>query len=140
MDTNYGWILDVVPEKILKLLPDFLLNPDPEVYLSDNFVVFDLETNIRGDDNSPLAVWPQNNVVCGSWCTGTGAAHNIYGNQMELEPMLAAMRDADFIVAHNGKFDLGYLMRAGIDLRKVIMWDTQIAEYCLDGNKQNKRT
>lgn len=137
---DYSWILDVIPANVLAKLPPFLLDPDPTIYLSDNYVVFDFETNTRGDDGSPLAIFPQNNVVCGSWCTNTGDATNIYGNQMEMEPMLAAMREADFIVAHNGKFDIGYLVRAGIDPYKIILWDTQIAEFCLDGNRKKKRT
>ena len=40
-------ILSKVPLELIKRLPDFLLNPDPEIYMSDNFVVFDLETNTK---------------------------------------------------------------------------------------------
>jgi DNA polymerase I-like protein with 3'-5' exonuclease and polymerase domains len=48
--------------------------------------------------------------------------------------LVDAAEAADFVIAHNGKFDLGWLKRAGLDLRKVILYDTMIAEYCLNGN------
>lgn len=116
-------------------LPEFLLSPNPEIYLSDNFVVFDLETNTQGDDGSPQPCWPANSIVCGSWCHGlSGEAHNVYGNELEMGDLVDALEAADFIVAHNGKFDMGWLKRAGIDLRKLILYDTMIAEYCLNGN------
>ena len=47
---------------------------------------------------------------------------------------MAACEAADFIVAHNAKFELGWLRRCGVDLRKVITYDTMIAEYVLGGN------
>ena len=128
-------LLAKLPRAMLKALPGFLLAPNPDVYLSDNFVVFDLETNTQGDDGSPQPCWPANSIVCGSWCVGLrGEAHNVYGNELEMGELVDALEAADFIVAHNGKFDMGWLLRAGIDLRKVILYDTMIAEYCLNGN------
>ena len=75
--------------------------------------------------------------MCGSWCHSKGGeSHNIYGNELELGELVDAIDAADFVVAHNGKFDLGWMKRAGIDLRKVILYDTMIAEYCINGNLQ----
>ena len=127
--------LSKLPAAMLKALPKFLTNPDPKIYLSDDFVVFDLETNTKGDDGSPQPCWGENSIVCGSWCHSLrGEAHNIYGNELEMGELVTALEEADFIVAHNGKFDMGWLKRAGIDLRKLILYDTMIAEYCLNGN------
>lgn len=124
-----------LPMAMLKALPAFLVSPNPEIYLSDNFVVFDLETNTKGDDGSPDACWDANSVVCGSWCEGLrGKAHNVYGNEMDMGELVDALERADFVIAHNGKFDMKWLKRAGIDLRKLILYDTMIAEYCLNGN------
>ena len=124
-----------LPLAMMKALPSFLLSPNPDIYLSDNFVVFDLETNTAGDDGSPDACWPANSVVCGSWCVGLrGEAHNTYGNELEMGPLVEALEAADFIIAHNGKFDMKWMKRAGIDLRKLILYDTMLAEYCLNGN------
>ena len=128
-------ILSKVPLELIKRLPDFLLNPDPEIYMSDNFVVFDLETNTKGDNGSPMPCWKQNSIVCGSWCHGIdGESRNIYGNELEQGDLVDALEKADFIVAHNGKFDIGWMMRAGIDPYKLILYDTMIAEYVLLGN------
>lgn len=124
-----------LPAAMFNALPKFLTSPDPKIYLSDNFVVVDVETTTKGDDGSPQPCWPANSMVCGSWCHGLrGRAHNIYGNELQMGELVEALEGADFIVAHNGKFDMGWLKRAGIDLRKLILYDTMIAEYCLNGN------
>ena len=133
--TNPHKILSKVPLSLLKRLPDFVINPDPSIYMGDKFVVFDLETNTKGDDHSPLPCWPQNSAVCGSWCKGLhGKSHNIYGNELEMGELVDALMEADFIIAHNGKFDIGWMMRAGINPYKIILYDTMIAEYVIRGN------
>ena len=134
-------LLAKLPRAMLKSLPNFLLNPNPEIYLSDNFIVLDLETNTKGDDGSPQPCWPANSIVCGSWCKGLrGKAHNIYGNELQMGELVDAAEAAAFVVCHNGKFDLGWLKRAGLDLRKVILFDTMIAEYCINGNLKTTLT
>lgn len=40
------------------------------------------------------------------------------------------------LVAHNAKFELGWLNREGIDTSQWLVWDTMIAEYVLAGNRQ----
>lgn len=103
--------------------------------MSNNFVVFDLETNTKGDGGSPLPCWTNNSMVCGSWCQGLhGKSHNIYGNELMMGPLVDALEDADFVIAHNGKFDIGWMLRAGIDPYKIILYDTMIAEYCILSN------
>jgi DNA polymerase-1 len=39
------------------------------------------------------------------------------------------------LVAHNAKFELGWLLRYGYDLSSFLPWDTMIAEYVLAGNR-----
>lgn len=39
------------------------------------------------------------------------------------------------LVAHNSKFELGWLLRYGIDLSNILPFDTQVAEYVLAGNR-----
>jgi DNA polymerase I-like protein with 3'-5' exonuclease and polymerase domains len=48
--------------------------------------------------------------------------------------LVAAIDRADFVVCHNAKFELGWLRRCGVDLRKIISYDTMIGEYVLGGN------
>lgn len=132
-------LLKDIPQELLDRLPQFLLHPDPLIYMSDNFVTVDLETNTKGDGGSPMPCWPVNSIVCGSWCYGREAlAHNIYGNELEIEALLVAIEEADFVVMHNGKFDLGWLKRAGIDLYKVVLYDTMIGEYVRLGNRKGE--
>jgi DNA polymerase-1 len=132
-------LLEGIPQELLDRLPEFLLHPDPLIYMSDNFVTVDLETNMKGDGGSPMPCWPANSIVCGSWCYGReDFAHNIYGNELEIEDLVNAIEDTDFVVMHNGKFDLGWLKRAGIDLYKVVLYDTMIGEYVRLGNRQGE--
>lgn len=103
--------------------------------MTNDFVVFDFETNMKGDDGSPMPCWPANKIVMGSWTVGmSGVVHHIYGNEIEQAPLIEALEKAKFIVAQNGKFDMGWAIRAGIDLRKLLLYDTMIAEYVMNGN------
>lgn len=40
------------------------------------------------------------------------------------------------LTCHGGKFDLGYLKRAGIDLHRVVLYDTLVAQKVLAGNRR----
>lgn len=40
-----------------------------------------------------------------------------------------------FLVGHNIKFDLRWLTRHGLDVSKVVVWDTMIAEHVFYGNR-----
>lgn len=64
-----------------------------------------------------------------------GEDHYIEGSEFDIpEWWFHLVESADFIVAHNAKFDLGWMYRAGLDISKLIVWDTMIAEYVLAGN------
>ncbi|KKL10950.1 hypothetical protein LCGC14_2550700, partial [marine sediment metagenome] len=52
-----------------------------------------------------------------------------------LAEMVDDISTADFVVAHNAKFELGWLKRCGLNLRTVVVFDTLIAEYVLGGNR-----
>ena len=58
-----------------------------------------------------------------------------FGNEYDQAALVNDVNNADFIVAHNAKFELGWLSRCGVDLRSVVVFDTQIAEYVLGGNE-----
>lgn len=40
------------------------------------------------------------------------------------------------LVAHNAKFELGWLNRSGIDTTQWLPWDTMVAEYVVAGNRK----
>lgn len=124
-------------EDYTTLLPDFLRNMDPELYLSDNFIVLDLETTTQGDCRSPDAIFPQNSIVCAAWIHADdepGDEKFVYGNEYEMFELIQDSYDVDYVVAQNGKFDIKWLIRAGMDPSKILLADTMLAEYVLTGN------
>jgi DNA polymerase I-like protein with 3'-5' exonuclease and polymerase domains len=113
----------------------------PDVYATDNYVVADLETDTsHGDFGHP--VHPDNGIVLACWKVGRG--HPLYmltggvmsadwGNEYAQRGLVDAVETADLFVAHNAKYELGWLERCG--LRKVpAVFCTKIAEYVLMGN------
>ena len=107
----------------------------PDLYImSDNYVTLDFETDTsHGDYGHP--VHPDNGLVLASWKVGQhGRVHSHFGGEFDQDELLAAIDKADFIVAHNAKYELGWLRRCGLDLHKVTVYDTKIGEYVLLGN------
>jgi DNA polymerase I-like protein with 3'-5' exonuclease and polymerase domains len=108
-------------------------SPDPQLYWSDNYVVIDFETTTI-HKGSPLV--EGNRLVLASWFDNrTGQIKSHFGSEFEMGDLVASIEGADFIVAHNAKFELGWLKRCGLDLRKVVAFDTIIAEHVLGGNR-----
>jgi len=119
----------------LSELPDHVKNPDPELYWSDNYVVLDFETTtiLKG---SPLV--EGNRIVLACWKEGRGGkTHSVFGSEYQQDELVRAIGRADFVVAHNAKFEAGWLRRCGVDLRKLVIYDTLIGEYVLGGNRFN---
>lgn len=118
-------------------LPAFVADMNPDIFLSNNFITLDFETNNQGDNRSPDAIWSQNDTVCVAWVHGLGVKGEekyIRGGVHDVGELIDACYKADYLVAHNGKFDLKWLIRAGIDPAKVVIADTMLAEYSLTGN------
>lgn len=115
----------------LGALPQHVASPNPDIYKSDNYVVLDFETTTEYK-GSPLI--DRNRIVLASWSRG-GRMRSAFGSEYEQGELVAAIGQADFIVAHNAKFELGWLRRCGVDLRRLVVWDTMIAEHVLGGNK-----
>lgn len=107
---------------------------NPEIYQSDNYITVDFETDTsHGDYGHP--VWPDNGLVLASWKLGEkGKTQSHFGNEFQQERLLREIEAADFLIAHNAKYELGWLKRCGLDLHKVVVFDTKIAEYVLLGN------
>lgn len=122
-------------------LPRFLSDMDPGIYLGDNYVVLDFETDTSaGSETFGHAVYPENQLLVSAWRVGPahpfyeGRTRSKWGGEFDQEELLADIHDADFIVAQASKYELGWLRRMGVDLRKVLPFDTMLAEVVLLGN------
>lgn len=121
--------------------PKFLADLDPNIYFSNNYVVLDFETDTEhGDFGNPIH--PDNQLLLAAYRFGRdhpyysrGYTHSHWGGEFDQAELLEAIQQADFIVAHHSKYELGWLRRIGIDLRKVLPFDTMLAEYVLLGNR-----
>lgn len=112
--------------------PKFLEDLDPNIYLSNNYIVLDFETTTE-EKGSPLN--EKNSIILASWWTPWSGMKTKVGSEYEMPELLADIERADFVVAHNSKFELGWLRRCGADLTKILTFCTQIAEVVLTGNK-----
>lgn len=124
-------------------LPSFLENLNPDIYLSDNYVVVDFEVDTSHGDFGH-AVHPANQLLLASWRLGpmhqfvlaggdeSTRAH--WGNELDHHWLFEAIAEADFVVAHSAKYELGWFKRMGIDIRNVLVFDTKLAEYVILGN------
>jgi len=142
-------------KEIGECLPKFLVSLDPNIFWSDNYVVLDWETT---NLEKGFAGNKGNRIVLGTWVLGP--AHPLrsvralgrmaskngrgvragvqfkYGNEFEQGELVEAIRSADFIVAHFAKFELQWLTRAGVDISRILPWDTVLGEYVLAGNRR----
>ena len=118
--------------KMLGELPPHVASPNLSLYWSDNYVALDFETTatLKG---SPVC--DDNRLILASWFRPGEHIRSHFGSEYDQPELLAAIEDADFIVAHNAKFELGWLRRCGLDLRRLVVFDTMIGEYVLGGNR-----
>jgi len=116
-------------------LPRFLCEPDPYIYLSNNYVVLDYETTNK---DKGTALRGDNRIVLACWHAVLGEETEVlshYGGEYELSELVEAVQRADFLVAHNAKFELQWLERCGLDIGEVVVYDTMLGEYVLGGNR-----
>lgn len=115
------------------VLPPHILNPDPKIYLSDSHVTLDVETTNyeRGS-----AIEPRNQLLLSSYKYGRGQGIlSKWGDEHHTTALYERISASDFIIAHNAKFELQWMVRAGIDISKIVVFDTLLAEYVLAGNR-----
>ena len=120
--------------KLYERIPKHVREPDARLYEKEDYVTLDFETT-NLDKGDPYN--PDNRIVLGAWRTGEGSEiHVEVGNEFNLPRLCAAVEAASFIVAHNAKFELGWLQRAGVDISRIPVYCTQIGEFVLAGNRK----
>lgn len=114
-------------------LPSFLTNPDPDIYRTGSYVVLDFETtNI--DHGSALN--PDNRIVLACWRDSDGNNSYRFGGELDMAPLVGACNRADFLIAHNAKFELQWLERCGYDIGSRPVYCTMVGEWVLAGNRR----
>lgn len=113
--------------------PEFITDPDPTRYLSENYVVLDFETG--GGRDKGQAVYVENRIVLAVWRLPDGTVKSVRAGEYELQELVEDVKRADFLVCHNAKFELQWLARCGLPLGDTLVWDTMLAEYVIGGNR-----
>lgn len=122
-------------------LPKYIDSPDPELLLSDSYVCLDFEIDTsHGDFGHPAHLANQMLLAC--WSLGPDhpcfeqkdKVYSIWGNEYELTPLVDHLDAAEIVIAHNSKYELGWLARCGYDIGSRPTFCTKIAEYVLSGN------
>ena len=92
--------------------------------------MLDFETDSE-QFGSPLN--EENDVVLACWQivhpTGEVEKKEKWGGVYEMQELLDDIASASFLVAHNLKFELGWLKRCGLELRDVLGYDTMLAQW-----------
>ncbi len=58
------------------------------------------------------------------------------GGERDQQQLAGAIKRADFIIAHNAKFELQWLERCGLDISKLLVYDTLLGEWIIAGNRR----
>lgn len=119
-------------------LPWFLSHKALEVYVTPKkyYVALDFETTSL-DKGSALNY--NNRIVLACWHLvypdGQIIRKHKFADEYNLGEMEQDIKDADFVVAHNAKFELQWLKRCGMELRDILVFDTMLAEWVIGGNR-----
>lgn len=132
-----------------------MIDLDPSVYDSDNYIVLDLEFDGHPRDtdgkvvlgvtyqNGVYALWeggellpyrPLSTNATESDLDGSTGTFRGYsaGTMYDLvERVEQVCSSGGFLVAHNAVAELGWLAKYGLDLRQVVVYDTMLGEWVL---------
>lgn len=114
-------------------LPFYLKEPSATWYDRVPWVCLDLETtNIEKGDP-----WVQTNrvVLEARQCAGE-RSYVTDAPLLNWRSGAAAGLGPRVLVAHNAKFELGWMLREGVDITHILPWDTMLAEYVIAGNRR----
>lgn len=103
------------------------------MYDGQNYLVLDFETYVN-DGAYGSAIGPRNALALAVWYTPATGYHSCWADEYSQGRLLDAVAKCDFLVAHQAKYELGWLDRCGYDISKLLVFDTKIGEYVLAGN------
>ena len=123
-------------------LPWFVLHDDPEsLYRDGTYLCFDLETD---NEDHGSALTEANDIVVSCWQVVDSQGNvlkkaSCFGGIYEQQELLDDIANVSFVVAQNAKFDIQWMRRCGLELRDVLVYDTMLAAWVLDGNRKLPR-
>lgn len=102
---------------------------------TNNYLVVDFEVDTsHGDYGSP--VYRDNKLLLAAWkLGGSDTVKYAWGNEFQQQELLHDISNAALVVAHNAKYELGWLKRAGMHIADVPTFDAMLAEMVLLGNR-----
>lgn len=129
-----------------------IANPDPHIYLSPNYLVLDFETTGHARDPNAdivLACWtesrsslertesnrspdlllPYSPTIHKCAADVSRRFQREWGSCVSLTRLRRAIDRAAFVVAHHVKSEAGWLLRMGVDVRKITFYDTMLCEW-----------
>jgi DNA polymerase I-like protein with 3'-5' exonuclease and polymerase domains len=119
------------------MIPQFIKNPNPEIYRSNNYVVLDFETT---NYNKGSAREGRNSIILSVFGNISDVYRYKFSSEYGLDKLVERISRADFLIAHHAKFELQWLARCGLDLSKVLVYDTLIGQYVIDGNRKSDKS
>lgn len=118
----------------MRALPDYISNPNPNIYVEGNGIVLDFETTNKEKGS---ALEADNHLVLACWYdTALDTHHYKFGSEYEQHELLKALDACDYLVCHNAKFELQWLARCGYDIGSRPVYDTMVAEWVIAGNRR----
>jgi len=117
-----------------KELPPHIINPNPEIYLSNNYSTYDLETT---NEDKGSAICAGNELLL-SCSTGRSGVSCNWNPESRAKDYIGRLNSFDFIICHNAKFELQWWKRLGCDISQLVVWDTQVVEYIIKANRRYK--
>lgn len=113
------------------MLPYYLENLDPDILMSENYLVLDFETTSL-EKGSALNV--DNELLIAAWYyRGEHYVHE--GDEFDQSLLQEHIERCDLLVAQNLKFELHWLRRIGIEYGYRMGYDTMLGDYVIAGNR-----
>ena len=111
-------------------LPWFVEYPTPDIYKYGTYLCLDFETS-NHDYGNPNH--PDNRIITAWWCVNGEEWKNWYDHGWDV--LFVDLERVDFVIAHNVKFEAGWLKRLGFT-KPILYFDTMLAEYVWAGNRR----
>lgn len=119
-------------------IPTFVSKPNPAIYESDNYLVLDFEV-AHYYSGFPFSNNPDARLILAVWYY-KGEYKKVWGGVHDMYELLEDIEKADFVVAHNAKFELAWLEKCGLDLTSILPYCTMVGDYVAGANLMRPRT